>query len=196
MTAIVFVLALIGAYVNFVTRGWYVMPGVTIYTAAFMATLSVAVLWAVLAKDKRTWTAAFILVANYTTGFIGWHAADPVLSQALFDACTAALFLALATTRWELVLAAIYLVSVCVGALTFFGLIPASGDRPPVFLAISHPDLVSICGHAAAITLGVGSGDLGKRVRGWLSSVPRIVEARQTFVRGALQLVGLAHLSD
>lgn len=143
-------------------------PEVTIYHLAFGVVLFVALCWS--ARRPRTLVAGLLLVANYAWGLWGWHAADPVLSQAMLDLVTAAIIVSYAAERWELGIALAYVASVLVGGATWLGLIPGPGERPLVFLAFSHADIVNLAGYAASLLLGLGSGDSGKRVTSWFGA--------------------------
>lgn len=165
MTALVFVAAFALAYLNFATRGWYVWDGVTIYVAAFVATLATASLWALLSRSGRCIAATAVLVLNFGITHWGWVQGDPVIIQAASDLATAAYFIIAGSTRWEWAIGGVMLLSVGSAALTQLGVIPGPGERPPIFLAWSYADITSIAGHAASIILGIGAGDWGRRVR-------------------------------
>ena len=180
MTALVFVIALVAAYIHWATRGWYVWDGTTIYVAAFVATLTTAAVFAILSRERRALIALGVLIVNFAGSHWGWASSDPLLNQAILDTATAAWFVFLGSTRWEFGIGAVYLLSVLSAVLTQFGWIPSGDERPPIFLAWSFPDITSICGHMASILLGLGAGDWGKRVREGAWKRPAILGASST----------------
>lgn len=179
MTALVFVLALVAAYVHLQVRGWYVFPDHTIYTVAFWVVLLCAAGWALWSRDRRAIMATGVLIVNLAATYWGWFNGDVLVNQAIIDTLTAAYFIFLGTTRWELAAGVVYLLSVASAALAHLDVIPGLGERPPIFLAFNYADITSLCGHAASIVLGLASGDGGKRIRRFLGARPVAFDHRR-----------------
>lgn len=185
MTAIIFIIALLAARFHLLLLGWYVWPGYTIYVVAFAVVLAFAVMVALSSRDRRSTAAGVVLIINFAATHWGWASENILVNQAIIDGVTMAYFVFAGGTRWELGIAAIYGLSALAAGAASIDLIPGLGERPPVFLAWSYADITSLCGHAAAITLGLGAGDWGKRVRSGARRKP-------AFLRGAPSLVALA----
>lgn len=164
MTALTFLIVLIAAGVHWYTRGYFVLDGITIYVAAFVATLSTASMFALISRDRHCVLGALVLVANFAGSHWAWHTDNVLVNCALLDLATAAWFAIYGVSRWEFTAASIFLVSVATSGLTQLGVIPDSTMRPDVYIAWSHPDITAILGHMASITLGLGAGDAGYRI--------------------------------
>ena len=170
MTFVVFVAALLCAATAW-SFGVYALPVFgTIYVAAFMATLSTAVVFAIRSGRWRNRAAAAVAVVSFATGHFVWGMADPVGGRVFHALFTAGWFILAGKHRWELVCGGLYL-TVCLAAIgTLFGLVPSHLQRAPVFLAFSLPDIVALAGHGANIAIGAGSGDGGSRILSFLTS--------------------------
>lgn len=167
MTALVFVVVLIAGWLWFVTNGPFLFDGVTIYVAGFIATLASATVAAVVSHNRRNILAALVLIANFAGSHFAWQAADPILIGAILDLITAAWFILVALTRWEIAVGSLFLISAATAGATAFGLLPSHLNRPYEYIAWSYPDIAAIIGHVANCTLGAASGDAGKLVRLW-----------------------------
>ena len=165
MTALTFLIVLIAAGVHFATRGYFVFPGLTIYVMAYVATLTTACVASLVSRDLRCILGAVVLVGYFFAHHAAWASPDPVLWLSIASLAVAAYFLIFGYSRWEFIVGLLFAVSPQLGGLTYFGLIPNSAARPDVYIAWSYPDIISILGHMASITLGLGAGDAGLRVR-------------------------------
>lgn len=154
--------------------GWYwtsteytsVLTGpITVYILAFALGLITASTFALISRKLRNIIGAGFLILNFFGSHLSWVSSDPIANQMVLDTIPAIWFVFTGVERWQFGIAAIYAVSVLVGLLTIIGVVPGYLERPPVFLAWSYPDLASLCGHLASITLGLASGDWGRRVR-------------------------------
>ena len=161
--------------------GWYwtsteftasLSGDLTVYVLAFGLGLLTASAFALLSRKPRNIIGAGVLILNFLGSHFSWANPDPIVNQMVLDTITAMWFVFTGVERWQFGIAGIYALSVLVGLLTLMGVVPGYLERPPVFLAFSYPDLASLCGHVASITLGLASGDWGKRVRTVASSRP------------------------
>ncbi len=175
MTAVIFIFALLAARFHLLLLGWYVWPGYTIYVVAFAVVLAFAATMALASRQPRSIVAAVVLILNLAATHWGWAGDDILVNQAIIDG----------GTRWEFAIAAIYGVSALAAGAASIDVIPGLGERPPIFLAWNYADITSLCGHAAAIVLGLGAGDWGKRIR-------RGAWRRPAFLHRATSLVALA----
>ena len=184
MTALVFLAALIAAYLHWSLAevGWLLWGDVTIYVAAFTATLAAACVAAVVSGDRRCLVGALVLIVNYVGSHYAWTTSDPILAGACNDLVTAGVFILLGVSRWELVAGGIFLTSVAAAGLTALGWVPSHLERDPVFIAWSYPDIVALLGHGANIVLGLGAGDAGRRIASALRPRPLVFGYRRELV--------------
>lgn len=187
MTALVFLVSLTLAYLLYQAGQIFIVDGVTIYVAAFLATLSTAVFYALRSMLPRLMVAALVLIGNFAGSHYAWQTDDPIMFSAMLDVVTAAYFVLVGITRWELAIGGLYLLSVGAAVLAQFGVMHDHTTRPGVFIALSYPDVAALIGHAANITLGVGSGDSGRLARIALQVRPVVARHR----RGTLARRGL-----
>lgn len=187
MTAAAILLSVIASAIYASKTGTtYLGFGMTVYVACFIAGLATASIFAVISGNRRSILGAIVLVANFGLSHYAWTTGDPVIVGAVIDLATACWFILAGQSRWELTIGAMLLLSVIVGALTALGMIPDSEQRGSDFIALAHPDLTSILGHAANIVLGFGAGDAGSRVRTAIRVRPRFALARERLMRLAL----------
>lgn len=181
MTLVVFIVALILAGLHWYSSpdGWLLFGNVTIYVAAFVATLAAASAAAMRSKDRRCIAAAVVLIINFVGSHFAWTTSDPVLFGALNDLVTAAYFMLIGQTRWELAIGALSIACVAAGGLTVLGIIPGPAQRADAFIAFSYPDVVALLGHAANIVLGLGAGDAGLLARNRLRVRPMALDYRR-----------------
>lgn len=167
MTLLAASLSFLFGWVWFSVLGRIMVGPVTVYVAMFVATLATATLFALKSREREPILAALVLVANFAASHWAWSTDNPVLWQGVFDLGTAAYFILTGTSIWQLGIGLAYLLSVAVGCGTWLGIVPDSSQRPMTYLALSHPDLLSLLGHAANIMLGMGAGDAGVAVKNW-----------------------------
>ncbi len=168
MTAVVFVVALILAYLHWKLApvGWLITGHLTIYVAAFAATLSSACVAAILSRDDRCVIVAGMLVANFIVSHYAWTTGDPILVDGANNLVFAVWFVLFGVRRWEFIIGGLLLAASFTAGLAGIGLIPDHLTRDnSYFIAFSYPDIVALLGHAANITLGLGAGDGGRLVR-------------------------------
>lgn len=168
MTAIIFIGAIGLAWIHwtYAEVGWLAFGNVTIYVAAFVATLASASLAALLSRDSRCILAALVLILNFTASHYAWQTENPILFDSLNNLAAAAWFVLTGKQRWEFLIGGALLLAVVSGILSAAGIIPNHLHRDNArFIAWSYPDIVALLGHAANVTLGWGSGDAGKLVR-------------------------------
>lgn len=180
MTAVVFIVLLVAGAFLF-DAGIYAIGGTSIYVIFYALTLTTACSGAVLSGKWRQIAAAVVLILNWTASHHSWTTADPVVATVILDLITATYFVFVGARRFELILGILYLLSVVAGVATFFGMIPGSVDRPFLYIAWSHPDILAIIGHGANVILGMGSGDLGAGRRRYMEVKSYIVFGGQRF---------------
>ena len=182
MTAVVFVLALTLAYLhwNLAEVGWLIAgTNITIYVAAFVATLAAAVTAALVSRYPRCLMAAAVLVLNFAGSHFAWQTDNPLIWGGVNDLVSAAWFVLAGDSRWEFGIGGLLLLSVLASVLATVGLIPDHLTRDNSwFIAWSYPDIVALLGHGANILLGLGAGDGGRMVRVPLESRPRLAAFR------------------
>jgi len=169
MTGAVFLFFLVVGFFLF-SAETYAIGGFSIYVILFASTLTTACCCAFLSRQKRQIGAACVLLLNWYLSHYAWTTLDPVITAIILDLITAFYFIIIGKKRFELIIGALFLISVVVGAATFFGLVPNSGDRPFIYIAWSHPDILAIIGHTSNVVLGIASGDSGGGIRKRLES--------------------------
>lgn len=186
-------------------------PFLTVYRLFYALTLIVAVGWAIgryyltVRTDKDAWRiiwAAVALSAYWLACFYAWEMGDytilgktyngPIMAHAGLSLLIAAYFAINAQKNWEFLIGAIFVASVCCGIATEFGVIASGAERPRVYVALAHPDLLSILGHAASIVLGAAAGDGGLRIRDILGRRSVAVHYRADAVRRVAAVVKMA----
>lgn len=173
MTAIVIIASLLFGWYWTATEFTSSLSGdLTVYVLAFILGLTTAAYFAIRSKQARNIIGAAVLGLNLLGSHLSWVALDPLANQMVLDTLTAMWFVFTGVERWQFGIAGVYALSVLFGLLTLVGVVPGYLERPPVFLAFSYPDLAALCGHVASITLGLASGDWGRRVRAVASSRP------------------------
>ncbi len=182
MTAIVFVIALVAAFAHWrlAEIGWLIDgTNLTIYVAAFIATLAAASTAAVVSRQQRAIVGAVVLVINFAGSHFAWQTDNPLLWSACNDLVTAAVFILYGDTRWELTIGGLCLVSVLAAVMATFGVIPDHLTRDNSwFIAWSYPDIEALLGHACNIALGIGAGDMGRRIRVTAALRPVVLDYR------------------
>ncbi|SNZ21741.1 hypothetical protein [Cohaesibacter gelatinilyticus] len=169
MTALSFVFVVVAGAVWFNHYGPFLMGGVTIYPVLFLITLTTASIYAYRSNSTQSMTAAVALILHFIAHQIVWATFGSYWSLSLLYFFFAYYFLFTSIYRWQVVLGGIYLLCSSAGFFNWLGLVGGHEDRSFQFIDFTYPDVIALLGHAGNVILGMGSGDIGTKVRSFIS---------------------------
>lgn len=158
ITVLVFVGAVLAAWLHYHLIGWAVIPGlISVYVAAYTVVFVTAAGVALRSKRSAPMWAAIWLAAYFAAGHFLWRHGATLEARAIEHIGFAAIFVLAFRSRAAMLIAGLFLAMFAADMAAAYGMLATAADRPRVFLAWSHPDVLALLGHGASIVLGIWS---------------------------------------
>lgn len=158
IVALVFLASLLAAWAHWTVIGWAVIGSwLSVYVAAYVIVFVTAAVLALRSKRAGPIGAAVALAGYFLLGHVLWVKGWGLEERAVVHLGFAALFVVAFRSRAAGLIGLLFTAMVAADAATLLGWLSSAAQRPRVFLAWSHPDVLALLGHAASIVLGLWS---------------------------------------